>query len=118
MTSFSQMLGARSALMVGAAGRGLILTVTGSETDDEQPLASVMDTEKVPACKTLIRRLRAPLLQLYCAELVESRTVLSPSQKVRGRSAVITGLLGRGLTVTLMEFEIASQPLLSLMRTL
>ena len=64
------------------------------------PLGSVTCTKKFPFDITRIVWLVSPFDQRYDEEGLDVRSTLSPSQKLTGPDAVITGWVGEGLAVT------------------
>ena len=95
-------------MIVGAVGDGLAVTETGAD-DAEHPLAFVTVTAYEPDAVTVIDCVVAPFDQRYEAEAGAVSVTLAPAQNVVGPDAVMTGVAGAGLTVTLCDAE-AAQP--------
>jgi hypothetical protein len=71
-------------------------------------------TAYVPLVLTEIEAVVAPPgVQTLLTGLLLLRVTLPPAQKVVGPDAVITGVAGRGLTVTTVGADVAVQPLAS-----
>ena len=98
------------AVMVGAAGAGLTVTVVPAEAGDVQPL-TVLVTVYVPDVVTVMLCVVAPVDQTLPVADEEVSTTLPPAQKVVVPPAVIVGAVGIGFTVTVVPAEVAVHPL-------
>ncbi len=105
----SQRIGEPVTLMV-VSGSGLTVTVVAAEVA-LQPLAFVTVTLNEPEVVTLIDCVVAPFDQRYEAEDGAVSVTDPPSQKVVAPPAVITGVDGFALTVTVVDADVALQPL-------
>jgi hypothetical protein len=86
------------------------VTVAGADAA-LQPLAFVTVTLYVPEVVTLIDCVVAPFDQRYDAALDAVSVTEPPAQNVVGPPAVIVGVAGIALTVTVVAAEVALQPL-------
>ena len=71
----------------------------------------------MPVALTLIDCVVAPVDQRYELAALAVSVTLPPSQNVVGPPAVMTGVAGRGLTVTAVAALVALQPLPSVVVT-
>ena len=91
---------------------GLAFTVTVVDADVAlQPLAFVTVTLYEPEAVTSIDCVVAPFDQRYPLDAGAVSVTEPPAQKVVGPPAVITGVDGFALTVTVVDAEVALQPL-------
>jgi hypothetical protein len=81
-------------------------TETTLEVSDVQ-LPSCTSTQKLPAAKTVIDCVVAPVLQMFPVALLLVSVTLSPAQKVVGPLAVMDGVAGCGLLVTLRKADVS-----------
>lgn len=95
--------------VIVAAGRGVAVTVMGADVE-LQPLPSVTVTVNVPLVVTTMPCEVAPLDQSQDDALLAVSGTLPPAQKVVGPPAVIVGVGGGALTVTLVGAEVELQP--------
>jgi len=102
----SQKVVAPLAVIVGTAGTGFTVMEIVLDTAEVQP-ADVSVTLYVPAVVTVIDCVVAPFDQRFPVEADEVSTTFPPAQKVVEPAAVITGVAGRGFTVTLTGAEAA-----------
>lgn len=99
------------AVMVGVAGSGLTVTVVAAETEEHDPLETVTVYE--PLAVTVMDCVVAPVDQVFPVEAEDVRVTEPPAQKEVGPLAVIVGIAGVGLTVTVVEADVAEQPFAS-----
>jgi hypothetical protein len=95
--------------MTGVDGFALTVTDVAAEVA-LQPLALVTVTLKAPEVVALIDCVVAPFDQRYEAEDGAVNVTEPPSQNVVGPPAVMTGVAGFGLTVTVVQADTAAQP--------
>jgi len=95
------------AVIVGVAGKLFTVTVVGVEEADVQPAAFVTCTEYDPVALTVMLEVVAPVDQRYEVPALEVSVTLPPVQKVNGPPAVIVGVAGIVLTVTVVAAESA-----------
>jgi hypothetical protein len=86
--------------MTGVGGIASTVTVAVAEGMLWHPLVSDTSTKKLPFDITRIVWLVSPFDHKYESEGLDVRSKLSPSQKLTGPDAVITGCAGAGLAVT------------------
>ncbi len=92
------------AVIVGVAG--VVFTVTEIVFDvGDTHVPSFPTTEYVPAVVTVIDCVVAPVDQTLFVASEEVKTTESPEQNVVAPPAVITGVVGIGLTVTEIVFD-------------
>ena len=80
------------------------ITWTGVDDKDVQPLAET-DTANTPVVVTLIVEVVEPSVQRLPLGLLDNSVTLPPSQKVVGPLAVMEGVAGTGVTVTITGLE-------------
>ena len=93
------------ALIVGVAGVGFTVTVTGVEVAVQVPLFTV--TEYVPDVFTVMEEVVYPPVQLLPDAAEDVKVTLFPAQKVVDPLAEIVGVAGIGDTVTVTGVELA-----------
>lgn len=92
--------------IVGVVASGFTLTVVPADTAEVQfPLLKV--TEYVPEVVTVIDGVVAPFDHTFPVAAEEVNTTLPPAQKVVGPPAVIVGVAGKALTVTVVPADAA-----------
>ena len=96
-------------MIVGVAGAALTVTTTDADEGDVQP-PEVAVTVYVPEVVTVIACVVALLDHVFPELADEVKTTDPPAQKVVGPPAEIVGVLGIGLTVTVVAVDVAVQP--------
>ena len=105
-------------VIVGAGGAGTIEVIKASDESLAQPLASVINTLKLPASVTRILCVVSPVDQCHVLAFPASNWMLSPSQKAVSPE-VITGLDGSEKTTVLVTLEVGLvHPFASVISTL
>jgi Cu/Ag efflux protein CusF len=94
------------AVMVGAEGNAVTLTVVPAEVAEVQP-PLVTATVYVPDVETVMDCVVAPVDQTFPLADDEVNTTLPPAQKVNGPPAEIVGVAGNAVTVTVVPAEVA-----------
>jgi hypothetical protein len=94
------------AVMVGAEGNAVTLTVVPAEVAEVQP-PLVTATVYVPDAETVIDCVVAPVDHKLPVADDEVNTTLPPAQKVNGPPAEIVGVAGNAVTVTVVPAEVA-----------
>ena len=92
--------------IAGVAGTGFTVTVVPAEVADVQP-AVVTATVYVPLAETVIDCVVSPVDQTFPLAVDEVNTTDPPAQNVVEPPAVIVGVAGIGLTVTVVPAEVA-----------
>ena len=93
---------------VGATGNGLTVTVVPFDASELQlPLVTV--TEYVPEAETVIDCVVAPFDQRFPVAEEDVNTTLLPEQNVIGPPAVIVGVTGSAVTVTIFGVELREE---------
>jgi hypothetical protein len=92
------------AVMVGAEGNAVTLTVVPAEVAEVQP-PLVTATVYVPDAETVIDCVVAPVDQTFPLADDEVKTTLPPAQKVKGPPAEMVGVAGIGFTVTVVPAD-------------
>jgi len=106
----SQKVVAPLAVMLGTAGTGLTVTVVEALAPDVHPSA-ITSTLNVPEADTVMDCVVAPFDQRFPVADEEVSVTFPPLQKVVAPLAVIVGMAGSGLTVTLTGAEAADEQL-------
>ena len=96
------------AVMVGTGGSVFTVTNVAAEVDEQDPLETVTVYE--PLVVTVIDCVVAPVDQLFPVDAEDVNVTEPPAQKEVGPPAVIVGVAGVGLTVTVVAAEVAEQP--------
>jgi len=96
--------------MLGTAGTGLTVTVVEALAPDVHPSA-ITSTLNVPEAETVMDCVVAPFDQRFPVADEEVSVTFPPLQKVVAPLAVIVGMAGSGLTVTLTGAEAADEQL-------
>jgi len=94
--------------VIVATGNGLTVTLIGADVA-EHPKPFVTVTVKTPVALTVMVWVVEPLLHSQLAPADAVRSTEPPAQKIVGPPGVIVAT-GNGLTVTLVEFDVAEQP--------
>jgi hypothetical protein len=87
-------------VITGAAGLETVVTVTGVEGADTQPLPSVNVTENVPAAQAVTEVAKDPFDQVFPLVAEEVRLTLPPGHNAVEPLAVTVGAAGIGLVIT------------------
>lgn len=93
------------AVIVGTVGRGFTVTLVAIELDEQVPFDTT--TEYDPLAVTDIDCVVAPVDQVFPVVDEEVKVTDPPAQKINGPLAVIVGIGGSGLTVTITGAEVA-----------
>ena len=95
------------AVIVGVAGSGFTVMVVTADVAEQDPFETV--TLNVPLVVTVIDCVVAPFDQVFPVADEEVKTTDPPAQNVVGPPAVIVGVAGSGLTVTVVTADVAEQ---------
>ncbi len=91
------------AVIVGVIGNGLTVTDVGFDDELQFPLETT--TEYEPAVETIIDCVVAPVDHVLPVTLDEVNVTEPPEQKAVGPLAEIVGVIGNGLTVTVVGLD-------------
>jgi hypothetical protein len=86
--------------VIVGVGKALTVTTVAVLAADVQPFAFVTCTVYDPAVVAVMDAVVAPLLQRYDVPALAVKSTLPPEQNVVVVAAVIVGVAGKGLTVT------------------
>ena len=100
------------AVITGLVGAVDVITLTGADGKDEQPLASTALTVKLPAADTLMLCPVCPELHTLLAPALELSVRVLPTQIVVEPTALTTGVAGGGVAKVVMTVaaDVAEQP--------
>jgi hypothetical protein len=94
------------AVIVGVAGNGVTVTVVPADVAEVHP-PEVTETVYVPSVVTVMDCVVAPVDQVFPVAEEDVNVTDPPAQKVMELPAVIVGVAGKGVTVTVVPADVA-----------